>query len=173
MPRPPSVNGLLTGDTCQRWSSVNGLLIGDACQRWPARQRPPPSEIYTGAHHPTAATHTPCNIYPALSQTLSSWRAEFLDTISLENFKTFVVFLKLFLHRKSAWSSVNSTSDLTWFLFFCHFLLRNNFKLYSLPGWYKELPYFFFFFLTFCNICFIYSLYIYMLFSFFLWTTWE
>lgn len=105
-PLPPSVNGLLTGD------AVKGDLGASA----------PPSEIHTGAQHPAAASHTPGNVHPALSQTLSSWEAEFLDTISRKfYFKTSVGFLKLFFHRKFAWFSVNSTSDLTWFSFFCDF----------------------------------------------------
>lgn len=138
---PPSLTALYMWSGMPWPPSVNGLLTGDTCQRWPARQSLPPSEIYIGA--PSS------NSNHALSQTLFLLGAEFLDTISLQRiFKTFVVFLKLFLHRKSAWFSVNSTSDLTCFNFFV-ILIRNHFKLYSLPGWYKNSLTFSFFFLTF------------------------
>ena len=91
----------------------------------------PPFEIYIGTRHPAVTTHTPCNVRPALSQALSFQVQDSRYDVSKNfYFKNFCGSSQLFLHRKFAGFSANSTLTQLGILFiFCNFLIRNNFKL--------------------------------------------
>lgn len=79
----------------------------------------PPFEIYIGTRHPAVTTHTPCNVCPALAQALS-FRVQDSRHISKNfYFKTLCGSSQLFLHRKLAGFSANSTlTQLGYFVYF-------------------------------------------------------